>query len=280
MFSSVPRSYSVFDKSPWRLLLPRALADANHVPTMLREEEQQLYFWLTSLWAEGSGAIVDLGCFVGGSTARLAAGHAAAGLASKIHAFDRFTSDEQTKKKLLYPAGIEVFKGHDTLPLATALLGRWADRITLHPGEIEHAVWNEPIELLVMDASKTASSADNMAEIFFPHLIAGQSLLVQQDLMHWSQPWIAAQMELLSEYFTPLAFCRDSTIVYGCTKVPTLKALKGAQVGGLSDDALISLLEKAKHTLSAFVEAQQFDEMIKAIRANPKERTAWRFQRP
>ncbi len=271
----------VFGKAPWRHLMRRVLSPTAHVPTMLHREEQRLYYWLTAIWAQGVGDILDLGCFVGGSTARLAEGHRVSRLTSRIHAFDRFTADETLKEKMLYSAGIPEFVTQDILPLAENLLAPWAFAIDFHPGEIEDSIWDgDPIEILIIDAAKSTSTTDALADIFFPSLIAGQSIVVQQDFLHWTQPWICAQMELLADCFMPLAHCGDDTIVYLCTQTPDEDALTRARTSALSDDALIALVEQAATRLERFDCAARFDAMIAGIRHNPKERISWQFKKP
>ena len=248
---------------------------------MLSPEEQKLYFWLTAIWARGCGDIVDLGCFAGGSTARLAQGHAAARLGSRIHAFDRFTADESTKRRILYPAGIPTFTGNDILPLARRLLAPWAGAITFHAGEIEDNGWDRaPIEILTCDAAKSASDADDIAGIFFPHLVPGHSVVVQQDQMLWNQPWITAQMQLLARHFTPLAIVPESTVIHLCHSVPDAAALATARTAMLDDSALDGLLQQARAVLGPLGGAAALDRMSAAIRANPGERHAWNFERP
>ena len=61
--------------------------------TMLSEQERQLLYWLTSTHFIGAGAIVDGGCFVGGSTLSLAEGlrkNAARSSSARVHVFDLF----------------------------------------------------------------------------------------------------------------------------------------------------------------------------------------------
>src|ERR671930_1808243 len=57
---------------PWRdvTLSP----DAVGIPTMLSKAERRLLYSLARDCASGDGAIVDAGCFLGGSTAALLAG--------------------------------------------------------------------------------------------------------------------------------------------------------------------------------------------------------------
>ena len=210
---------TIFKDAPWEALDPALLAQAAKVPTMLAPEEQQFYFWATSEWMQDKGAVVDLGCFVGGSTARLAAGHQLAGHKGLIHAYDRFGANEAVKEYILYAQGIAPFKGNKTLDLAIDLLTPWTERISLHPGQIEDQIWEDgPIEILVLDASKTIPNMDAMTRTFFPSLIPGRALVVQQDYLFWRLPWIAIQMELLADYFTPVACVPEHTIVFMNTK--------------------------------------------------------------
>ena len=59
---------------PWRTVTEEDLGHALGVPSMLNREEAQFYFWLAQRMAHVPGSMVDLGCFVGGSTAYLAQG--------------------------------------------------------------------------------------------------------------------------------------------------------------------------------------------------------------
>ncbi|MEM9247895.1 MAG: hypothetical protein AAGB05_04255 [Pseudomonadota bacterium] len=276
-----PDRTAALETRPWTRLLERALGTARTVPTMLSSEEQKLYYWLTAFWAEGAGEIVDLGCFAGGSTARLAEGHRVAGLRTGLHAYDRFTAKEDVKASVLYPQGIEPFEGEDILPLAERLLSPWAPRITFHRGEIDQHTWSDgPIELLVLDASKTAATGDAMAEIFFPHLVPGQSLVVQQDFLHWSQPWVPAQMEALSGCFRPLAHAPRDTMVFLCEHVPTAEHLASARVSALDDAALDHRLAAAQARYAGWSLSEPFEEMRAALAANPGERRAFAFVKP
>lgn len=260
-----------------------ALGRSRLVPTMLTAQEQALYFWLTSQWAEGVGAVVDLGCFAGGSTARLAEGLRVAGLDSEVHAFDRFTAHEKAKQGLLYANGIAPFEGEDIFGLAQDLLAPWQDRVVLNRGEIETLGWDGgDIEILVMDASKEAAKMDRMAETFLPHLIPGRSLVVQQDFLHWSQPWVPVQMELLSGCFQPLAQVPRDSMVFLCTERPDAAALDAARTEALSDAQMFDLLKSAQSRCAAsgWGLTDALEEMVLALLANPGKRAAHKFKRP
>lgn len=263
---------AIFKDAPWDALDPAVLAQAAKVPTMLAPEEQRFYFWATSEWMQDKGAVVDLGCFVGGSTARLAAGHQRAGHTGLIHAYDRFGANEAAKEYILYAQGIAPFEGSKTLDLAIDLLTPWTERIALHPGQIEEQIWDEgPIEILVMDASKSVQTMDAMTRTFFPSLIPGQSLVVQQDYLFWRLPWIAMQMELLADYFTPVACVPDNTMVFLNTKQIDDKALNIGMVTPLTHEQRLDFLDSARRRLAAagFDVEQPLNDLIETQIKHP-----------
>jgi hypothetical protein len=248
---------------------------------MLSEEEQKLYFWLTAFWVQGAGAIVDLGCFAGGSTARLAEGLTVAGHMARLHAYDRFTADEATKHSILYAQGVPPFPDRNILGLTRSLLAPWAQSVALHPGEIESARWDDgPIEILLVDAAKSAASMDRMSETFLPNLIPGRSLLVHQDFLHWNQPWIAAQMEALNEFFVPVAAVPRDTIVFLCRRVPQAADVMDARTADLSDRRLTSLLLRARRRFASWRLGNRFADLQAAMAHNPGCRRAFQFERP
>ncbi len=250
-----------FDKRPWlRTAVPDA---AMRIKTMLTEEEGSLLYWLTRDYADGSGAVCDLGCFAGGSTARLAAGIADAGRKTRLAAFDHFTLSDPQKDRYLYPAGIAPFAGNDMLHAVRTLLAPWQDFVDLRQGDIRRTNWTDgPIEILFIDAAKSPKGADHIAATFFPHLMAGRSIIVQQDYLHWRQPWIPAQMQLLSETTTPVAWCQDGTVAFLVTAAIDQQQLRRSKVAALDDAAYISLLRDA---LPRFPKRRQRALLARAI---------------
>lgn len=221
-------------------------ADASAVPTMLTDEECRLLFWLARDYATRGGALIDLGCFAGGSTARLAAGVVASGGTGIVHAYDRFTIGDGQKRRYLYPAGVRPFVGNSMIGAVKELLRRWQKSIRLYPGEIMEKTWDAGlIEILFIDAGKTPVAADYIARTFMPHLVAGHSIVIQQDYQHWRQPWLAAQMERLSDCFQPAGWCQDGTVFFLCTRVPDAEDLKRGQVDGLSDAEMMDWIRRA-----------------------------------
>ena len=273
---AIPR---LFAETPWRRVPKSAFGPADAVPTMLSPMERKFYLWLAEHWAAGVGAIVDLGSFVGGSTACLAQGRARAGGRQPVHAFDRFRASEGVKENLLYPAGLARFDGTDILDLSRDLLSPFTPPVIPHKGEIEDQAWSDgPIEILCIDAAKTAASADRIAEIFFPHLMPGRSVVVQQDFLHWKVPWVPAQMEWLSAFFRPVAVVPRDTVAYLCTARPSADALRAAKVSDRADHALHAALLGASARLAPWEVGARLEAQIRAVELNPGAREAKRFR--
>ncbi len=269
----------IFASEPWRDMDETALGPARYVPTMLSPMERLLYVWTTETWAKGHGAIVDLGSFVGGSTALLAEGQRRAGRTAPVHAFDRFGASPSVKELILYPAGIQPFDETDILPLSKRLLAPWAPHVTFHKGQIEDHIWLDGlIEVLAIDAGKTAKGLDRMAEIFFPALIPGRSVVLQQDFLHWKVPWIPVQMERMANWFRPVAVCPKDTVVYLCTKEVDEAALEAGRVGHLSDEDLLEGINSARQRLRHWDVDARLVAMAEAVTLNPGQRKAKRFK--
>ncbi len=70
-------------KFPWDDVTNTQLAPARHVYTMLNFAEEQMLYYLAAQ-SRNRGAVLDLGCYLGGSTARLALGLNAARCAPEL----------------------------------------------------------------------------------------------------------------------------------------------------------------------------------------------------
>ena len=265
-----------FVARPWlEIALP---GDAASVPTMLSEEEGQFLFWLARDYAHGTGAIADLGCFAGGSTARLAAGVAAAGRTDPVLAYDHFTIQDHQKERYLYPAGVAPFPGRDMLAAVQGLLAPWRDIITFKPGDLLQTGWpGGPIEILFIDAAKTPDAADGIAAEFFPHLIPGRSVIVQQDYLHWRQPWVPAQMELFGDAVTPVAWCRHGTVAFLVTGDMDAQRIASGRVDGLEDQDLKRLLQRALYRFPDRPQRANIARAILGVTDNPGVRIPFKF---
>lgn len=270
----------VFAKRPWDALDLSLYPRVARVPTMLSDEEQKFYIWATWKWMQGAGAVLDLGAFIGGSTARLALGHKMAKHDGQVHSFDRFTVSDEVKERILYAQEVPEFDGADMLPLTKEYLATWQDRITYHVGDILDSDWPaQPVEIAAVDAAKTDELTDFIADRFLRHLVPERGLLIHQDFLHWSQPWLAAQMAGFGEAFEPVAYCAPDTVVFRLLRPLEDPDIDAARVTELDDDAIQHGVEQMRNRLSEWDLNRRFDVMAEGLRANPGQRVAWKMRR-
>jgi hypothetical protein len=182
--------------------------------------------WLRTYAAQtyrGTGAIVDLGCFLGASTISLAQGLA---LNSKIrqkqiHAYDLFIGDEfyEAWAKGKQVEGL-LTAGGSFLPEFLRRTQKWRDQIVVHEEDLRYARWEEePIEFLFIDAMKSPELATAIASEFFPQLVPGQSYVAHQDFAHYYTSWIHLLQFRLRDCFEVTADIPGSgTVVFRCQR--------------------------------------------------------------
>lgn len=176
-------------------------------PTMLTLEERRLLHWLARDVWEGWGAIVDAGSFVGGSTASFATGLRARGDAvtedgprPPMWTYDLFAAGEFEVRSGHLSPWPEIGVGDSFRPAFDDLLGDLADETRVHEGDIMAEEWDGgPIEILFLDVLKMREINDVVLMRLLPSLVAGRSVIVQQDYVHGMLPWIHVTMELLGD---------------------------------------------------------------------------------
>jgi hypothetical protein len=205
-------------RRPWREVeLPHR---AQEVMTMLSLEERKLLYWLTSTYRTGGGAIVDGGCFVGGSTVPLAEGLRTSSTEGVVDVYDLFEVEPYMTDFYFKDHGLR--SGDSFRQVFDGNTGEVADLLRVHEGDLMQEGWTgEPIEILFIDFAKSWALNDFIMEQFFPYLVPGRSIVVQQDYVFPGCPWVILTMEHLSDYFQPVAFAEYCSAVYLCRqKVP------------------------------------------------------------
>jgi hypothetical protein len=156
-------------------------------------ERKCLYHAARSI--EPFGQIIDLGSWLGSLTASLAAGLMVnprlADSSIRIHAYDTFVWSswmEPMGKR----HGIRGYsEGESFLPEFRRLMRKWESLIEVHAGDVADFPWTgEPVSILVIDAMKDEGTARFIMTNFFPSLVAGRSLVFQQDFAHFYTSWI------------------------------------------------------------------------------------------
>lgn len=212
--------------------------------TMLTHDERRMLHWLARDVWEGEGAIVDAGCFLGGSTISLVTGvrdratpPAASAPAPPISTYDIFLAEGYEFASGYFDRWPEIRAGSRFRHAFDELLGEFAAGTTIHDGDITAERWEGgPIEVLFLDVLKTAAINDAVLPQMLPHLIPGRSVVIQQDYVHGMLPWIHVTMELLEDVLEPVLDIYGSR-VYAVTGEITRERV----------DAIVPLDERVPH---------------------------------
>lgn len=175
---------------------------AANIPAMTTEEERQAYYRLTREAVERGGEIVELGAWLGASTAYIAAAIRDGG-GSFVNVFDRFISKPahiakqqswyggQTKIDPVEGPTVETFRSN---------LGSLNDFVLLRQGEIRRMKWSgERIALLVSDAPKRVPEISYVLTEFAGALDAG-SVMAWQDFAYFASYDIPACLSRLGDH--------------------------------------------------------------------------------
>lgn len=190
---------------PWEgyLLDLREAALSKPVGMTTLEERAFLAWWARERYC-GKGVIVELGPFIGASTVafchglqgnkRLAKG------AARVRVYDRFICDqfmadsinaELNSSSLAGAYEVPLEDGASSLPAFLRQTAEYQALIDLHPGDLlSYRHDGAAVEFLFVDAMKTPELAEHIVREFFGSLLPGQSLLIQQDFVHYWTSWI------------------------------------------------------------------------------------------
>lgn len=220
------------------------------VPTMLMADELRLLHYLADEYYTGEGVIVDAGCFLGGSTLALADGLRRnlerRGIKEEklIHSYDRFEIEGWTIGSY-FPQSARA--GESFRPQFDRNTAPYASLIEVHPGDITSHVWQGgPIEILFIDVAKHWTVCDRVTWQFFPHLIPGKSVVIQQDYLyhHWVA-WIHVTMEFYSDYFEYVCDTGSNSVAFLNTRRIPEDVLREKTVESLSTAEKIELMDRA-----------------------------------
>ena len=221
-----------------------------NVPTMLIPDELRLLHYLANECYTGEGCIVDAGCFLGGSTVALADGLRRnllrRGRAEEklIHSYDRFEIEEWTMEQY-FPDSAKA--GESFKPLFDRNIAQYADLVEVHAGDVRSSPWKGgPIEILFIDIAKHWTTCDWITWEFFPHLIPGKSVVVQQDYLY-SQfvAWLHVTMEFYSDYFEYICDTGLNSVAFLNTKRIPEEVLREKTVENLTTAEKIELMDRA-----------------------------------
>lgn len=158
--------------------------DIRAIPRMLSDEEAKYLTWVTATQCIGFGAVVDLGPWLGGSSAALAEGLRRRGGSTLVHCFDLFEWRPNYMERSS-PRGLK--DGDDFMPVFLAATRAYSDHILAERMDLLAGHWDRgPIEILFVDAAKSWELWSAILRVFGPHLVPGRSRVIHQDFRH---PW-------------------------------------------------------------------------------------------
>jgi len=229
-------------RRPWRdvALSP----DAVGIPTMLSKAERRLLYALARDYAGGDNAIVDAGCFLGGSTAALLAGvrdRKEPWRGPPVESYDLFRVEAFTIPKFFE----DVHVGESFRPRFDAHVARFEVPHAVHEGDITELGWSGgPIDILFLDVLKSWEINDAVLRDFFPSLVPGRSIIVQQDYGYGDTPWIPITMELLRDSVVLLDWMEWGSHVFFVERELPVEVLQDG-ISGLDVDARLELIDQA-----------------------------------
>lgn len=217
---------------------------------MLMAREQQLLYCLARDEFRNEGLIVDAGCFLGGSTLALASGlranprFQAAPRRDVIHSYDLFTVEPWTIG-IYFPEGTPQAMSFE--PVFRENISPFADLVAVHSGDVKQApVPDASIEILFIDIAKHWETSDYVVRAFFPRLVPGRSLIIQQDyLYHVWTGWLPVTMEYFSDYFEIVDHTEQNSVVFLYTQAAPPEAFSRDVIQNLSRSQIRELADRA-----------------------------------
>jgi hypothetical protein len=169
---------------------------------MTTDAERECYYRLTKE-ASGKGEIVELGAWLGASTAYIAAGIRDSGVQTKAHVYDKFESKigHIDKVKAFYEK-----HGLDKAPTGPCLqsfmdnLGPLIEYVEPHAGQIENMQWDgRPIALMITDAPKRVPAISSVLTKL-RHALQPGAIMAWQDFCHFPSYEIPACLYRLRDH--------------------------------------------------------------------------------
>lgn len=185
-------------------------------PGMLSYMERAMLAALTSKLYRGDGAIIDGGSFFGSSLVASASGLQTnpdfarmdfSGFpdARPLHGYELGflpapASDKIDKNRVFH--GTPYVLGESFVPILEKNVDPYKDLISLHIGDLNEEVWEgAPIEIAFIDVCKTMRLNAHVSKQFYPSMIGGNSVLINQDFFFDRLPWIKVTMGYLRDYY-------------------------------------------------------------------------------
>jgi len=219
-FATIDELAVAIKAAPW-YGTPDSAVDES-IFSMLPIQERKMLSWLAENLDFQDACVVDAGCFLGGSTMALCRGLArnpVPNKVGKITVYDMFVAPQDAYS--LNAIGHGRTPGTSVLDIFEANVSGFRHFLDVRVGDFcEQTAPPEPISLCFVDIAKTWEVNDHVVRTFFPRLIPGRSILVQQDYNDHSCPWVNLTMARFAEHFEYLNDVRGSRIYLMRSPIP------------------------------------------------------------
>ena len=230
-------------------------AEIRQHPSMISDKEKWQLFEAAAVHYQGEGRIVDAGIFLGGSTTCFGLGieenskkeEILARWPKPIVSFEQAIINPGMFKHFdRWELEVDGKAGDSFEPVLRDLLAPVIDKVDLRIGDITKAGWSpdDPIEILFLDVIKTPAINEFVLKTFFPRLIPGKSLVIQQDFFLDLLPYLKVGQEYFSDYFEFVAEIGPTAVFRLIRKIPA-KMFKADPMTFLSVEEKLKLIDQA-----------------------------------
>jgi len=169
---------------------PKLPECAKEIPAMTTLDERLAYYRITKEQIK-KGAVIELGAWLGASTAFIAAGIRDSGSDHKALVYDRFRWDPSHEKKGA--------TSKDMRAQFDSYMGELLQYVEVHPGELSDLRWgNAPIGFVVFDAPKRVREISKVLTAIHQGVREG-TILAWQDFAYFPSYDIAACMARIGD---------------------------------------------------------------------------------
>jgi hypothetical protein len=263
---------------------------ATKVPSMMSMLEKRLLFNLARNHYAGEGIIIDAGIFLGASTVCFGDGIRKNAQAAAIGA--RWAKPIiALERGIINPGMPAFFKRHgvegmgepgDSFgPTLERNIAQVAELVDLRLGDILETAADitSPVEILFLDVLKLPEISRFAIRQFFPRLIPGRSIVIQQDYFIDLLPFIRTDQEFFAEYFTYIGeVC--STALFLCVKAIPESEIERLEAGILPEEQerMASIaMQRSADPARRFMLALSKVRLIRQLYGNPRAQDYLRF---
>jgi hypothetical protein len=217
------------------------------VPTMLSKSERRLLYSLARDYAAEDAAIVDAGCFLGGSTAALLAGlrdRPKPWRGPPVASYDLFRIEAYTIQKF-FRDDPKARVGESFRPQYDANVTGFGVPHDVHEGDIAKIGWSGgQIDILFLDVLKKWEVNDAVLRDFFPSLVPGRSVIIHQDYGSGWVPWIPITVELMGDALRLIDGMEWGSHVFFLEREVSAELIREG-LGGLDLETKFALIDQA-----------------------------------